>query len=430
MAGLSPSLYQDEKMNPMKENIRHHLDNPSQLETMYRADKGAFTDAFALLYPEVRGIPLADFWNERLQPKSPKAKKGLRQDLLFVLLAAIVGGLIARVPFLGSLSEENFYARNAGFILFPALTAFFAWKNRLSPIIIATLAGITLLGLGFINFLPSLKSSNTTVLSCLHLLFVLWAALGVAYTGGVRDRHDRRLSFLRFNGDLVVMTSLILIAGGIMTGLTIGLFSVLGLHIEQFYFENVVVSLLPAAPILGTYLIYANPQLVGKVSPVIARLFSPLVLVMLVIYLVAMVYTAKDPYNDREFLMIFNLLLIGVMAIIFFSVTGSPGVRKSRFEIWVLFLLSITTILVNGIALTAIVYRTGHGGITPNRVAVLGANGLMLVNLCIMTGELFNVVVRHTDGVSVGRSVARFLPLYAIWAAVVTFLFPFFFRFQ
>ncbi|WP_439882026.1 hypothetical protein ACSX1A_02465 [Pontibacter sp. MBLB2868] len=51
-----------------------------------------------------------------------------------------------------------------------------------------------------------------------------------------------------------------------------------------------------------------HPDLVNKVSPVIARIFSPLVLVMLVIYLFAILYSGKNPYSDREFLIIFNLL--------------------------------------------------------------------------------------------------------------------------
>src|SRR4029079_6125545 len=114
---------------------------------------------------------------------------------------------------------------------------------------------------------------------------------------------------------------------------------------------------LAAAPIIGTYLTQTNPQLVGKVSPVIAKIFSPLVLMMLVIYLIAMIYSGKDPYNDREFLLIFNGLLIGVMAIIFFSVAETSTTTKSRTEIWVLLLLSVVTIIVNGIALSAILFR-------------------------------------------------------------------------
>ena len=134
------------------------------------------------------------------------------------------------------------------------------------------------------------------------------------------------------------MTTLILIAGAILSGITIGLFSLIGFNIEKLYVQYIVIFGLPAAPILGTYLTQTNPQLVGKVSPVIAKIFSPLVLVMLVVYLIAMVSSGKNPYNDREFLLIFNALLIGVMAIIFFSVAEISKTTKSPTEIWVLFL--------------------------------------------------------------------------------------------
>src|SRR4028118_2180255 len=96
------------------------------------------------------------------------------------------------------------------------------------------------------------------------------------------------------------MTGLILISGAILTGITIGLFSLIGFNIEKVYFDYVGIFGLAAAPVVGTYLTQTNPQLVGKVSPVIAKIFSPLVLVMLVVYLTAIIYSGKDPYNDRE----------------------------------------------------------------------------------------------------------------------------------
>ena len=58
---------------------------------------------------------------------------------------------------------------------------------------------------------------------------------------------------------------------------------------------------------------------------VLLSVVDDLVLVMLVIYLGAMFYSGRDPYQDREFLMVFNALLIGVMAIIFFSQIGQSG---------------------------------------------------------------------------------------------------------
>lgn len=215
-----------------------------------------------------------------------------------------------------------------------------------------------------------------------------------------------------------------------MTAITVGLFSLIGFQIEQFYFEYVVLFALPAVPIVATHLTQTNPQLVNKVSPVIAKIFSPLVLVMLVIYLGAIIFSGKDPYNDREFLLLFNLLLIGVMALIFFSVAESATNQKTASGIWVLLLLSSVTVVVNGIALSAISFRISEWGITPNRVAVLGANVLMLVHLLLITVMLYKTVSKKAALTEVGKSIALYLPVYFIWALVVVFIFPLLFNFK
>jgi hypothetical protein len=258
----------------------------------------------------------------------------------------------------------------------------------------------------------------------------LWSVLGFAFIGDTSNVSEKRLGYLKYNGDLVVMTTLILIAGAILSGITVGLFSLIGLRIEEFYFKYVVVFGLAAAPIIGTYLTQTNPTLVGKVSPVIAKLFSPLVLVMLVIYLGAIFYSGKDPYNDRDFLMIFNALLIGVMAIIFFSVAENSKTTKSQTTTWILFLLSLVTIIVNGVALSAILFRIAEWGITPNRAAVLGANILILINLALVTTQLFKVATNKAELSVVGKTIASYLPIYFIWTIIVTFIFPFLFGFK
>ena len=287
-----------------------------------------------------------------------------------------------------------------------------------------------MLGYFFINSLPDVQKSDTLILSCIHLLLFLWSILGFAFVGDISNHDDKRLGYLKYNGDLVVMTTLIIIAAGILSGITIGLFSLIGYNIEKFYFENIVTFGLPAAPIFGTYLTQTNPQLVGKVSPVIAKIFSPLVLVMLVIYLTAMVYSGKNPYDDREFLLVFNALLIGVMAIIFFSVAETSRTDKSQTEIWLLFLLSVVTIVVSSIALSAILFRISEMGMTPNRAAVLGGNVLILINLLLVTVQLFRVGSKKADITRVGKVISSYLPIYFVWTIVVTFLFPLIFGFK
>lgn len=414
----------------MKEEIRTHLNNPGQLEKLYQTNKAYFKQEFSALYPEIKDSALAEFWNERLHYESDDTNWGTGRDLLFVVLASLAAGLVAKIPQIFQVNDDFFYPRNVGFIVFPPLLAYFSWKNTLPANKLAFVAGTTLIGLIFINFFPANEESDTLVLSCIHLLLLLWSVLGFAFVGKMKNHHEKRLNYLKYNGDLIVMTTLILIAGAITTGLTIGLFSIIGYDIKDFYFENIVVFGLPAAPIVGTYLTQSNPHLVGKVSPVIARIFSPLVLGILLIYLIAMVFSGKDPYNDREFLLIFNALLIGVMAIIFFSVAETRRNTKSKMEIWILFLLSAVTIIVNLIAFSAILFRISEWGITPNRAAVLGGNVLILINLLWVMLQLFRVLSKKVNINIIGKAIAVYLPIYFLWTIIVTFIFPLVFGFE
>jgi hypothetical protein len=413
----------------MKNEILNHLNDPRQLERLYRANKVNFRREFMMLYPELQNKPLAEYWNERLAYENDEIDWGNRREWLLLIIAIVVAGITVKLPAILSIDEEYFYPRNIGFILFPALTAYFVHKNKLSKNNIAFIAGIGLLALIFINFLPDNDQSDTLVLSCFHLLLFLWFILGFAFVGNLQGDADSRLEFMKFSGDLVVITGMFAIAGGLLTGITIGLFSLLGWDIEDFYFNYVVAFGLPAAPILGTYLIQKNPQLIGKISATIAKIFSPLVLVMLAAYLIAIVYSGKNPYNDREFLLLFNGLLVGVMTIIFYSVAESSS-TTNRLDIWVLFLLSLLTIVVNGVALSAILFRITEWGFTPNRTAVLGGNIVILIHLLFVTLRLYRVLSRKGDVRGVVKSITTYLPVYLVWAIIVTFLFPFLFGFR
>ena len=414
----------------MKTDILLNIDNPRQLEKLYRQNKSGFKQQFSMLYPELKGNKIADFWNERLNYESEDVYWGTTKDITFVIIASILAGIIAKLPGFFNLDEEFFYQRNIGFIVFPILSLYFAWKNKLKTKTIVFISVAILVSLFFINFLPHQKKSDSLLLSCIHLPLFLWCVLGYAFVGGSLSNYEKRLGFLRYNGDLAVMTTVILIAGVILTGVTIGLFALIDLNIKKFYFENVVIFAVAASPIVGTYLTETNPQIVNKVSPVIAKIFSPLVLITLIAYLVAIVISGKDLYNDREFLLTFNALLIGVMAIILFSVAGTSRPTKNYVETFILFLLSILTVIVNGIALSAILFRISEWGITPNRIAVLGGNILMLTNLILVTIRLLKALRRKNDKTEVGAAIALFLPVYAIWAFLVTFFLPLIFNFK
>ena len=54
--------------------------------------------------------------------------------------------------------------------------------------------------------------------------------------------------------------------------------------IEKFYTQYILIWGLAAIPIVATYLIQTNIQLINKVSPIIAKIFTPLVFINLIIF--------------------------------------------------------------------------------------------------------------------------------------------------
>lgn len=241
---------------------------------------------------------------------------------------------------------------------------------------------------------------------------------------------------MKYSGDLIIITTILSLAGIVLALAAVALFELINIPIGDLYLPKILVWSVAALPVIGTYLVNSNPQLVNNVSPVIAKVFSPLVLIVMVIYLVAIIYTGKDPYNDRDFLMVFNLLLIGVMAIIFFSVVEISKISESKtsgdykINSLILFSLSAVTIIVNLIALSAIIFRISEWGLTPNRLTILGSNLLVLINLIIATYYLLQSFRTKESFKEVQNIIALFLPIYGLWALLVTFVFPLLFGYK
>ena len=414
----------------MQQMIKENINEPKILEKLYRDNKTEFKKAFNLLYHDTAKTPLLQAWHERLNFVPEEITETNYTELAVVIIASFVAGLIAKIPSITSIDETVFYPRNLAFIVFPALTAYFAWRQKLTLKQILVPFTLIIIAAIFINCLPDLKKSDSLLLSCIHLPLFLWSIFGFVFVGASLQQKQKRLNFLRYNGDLLVMVILILMAGALLTSITLGLFSLINFDIHRFYIQYVVVWGLSASPVVGSYLVQNNPQLVNRVSPIIAKVFTPIVFATLVIYLVAVIISGKDPYKDRDFLMIFNLLLIGVMAIILFSISERSTQKNNQFTYAMLFGLSLVTIIINTIALSAILFRIGSWGITPNRLAVLGGNVLILLNLIFVCHYLFKTVRDENQIEKAENSIAGFLPIYTAWTVVVTFIFPLVFGFN
>ena len=195
---------------PLREAILANMRDPSRLEALYRRDRSAFKRTFTTLYPEVEEYATAQCWKARLDHAGPGISWGGGAELAFVIIAALIAGTLAKLPQFTPLDEEFFYPRNIGFIVLPVLTAYFAWQNALPRLQVFVIAFLSLVALVVINALPKDPplgpDSHTLVPSCIHLPLFLWALLGHAWTGGVRSDLGKRIDYLRFNGELLIIT--------------------------------------------------------------------------------------------------------------------------------------------------------------------------------------------------------------------------------
>ena len=121
-------------------------------------------------------------------------------------------------------------------------------------------------------------------------------------------------------------------------------------------------------------------------------------------------------------------MLLGVTAIVVFSISGTSKNKGQRFNEQILLALTIVTLIIFIIAVPAIVYRLGEYGFTPNRTAVLGSNILIFGNLLLIMIDLYKVNFKNKEINQVELTKAKYLPVYAIWTVFVVFILPWIFQ--
>jgi hypothetical protein len=412
------------------DRIRENLENPAELERLFREDSEAFQIAFESVFAENPNAIVLKTWYERLHFQ-PVQSRLIFADSLLILMLCLLAGTIAKLPaYFPQITESWFYPRNIAFVIFPALAVYFLTKNKPGKSILGASIALFLLPLVFINTLPNLDKSDTLLLSCLHLPFFLWAVLGFVFTGRAFRKSDRRMAYLKYNAEMLIYTTLFIICGSLLVGVTAGLFSIISVNLDKFYYEYILIYALCAAPIVATHLTHTQSRLIGNLAPTIARIFSPLVLLTLIAYLISILTLQRNPFTDREFLVVFNVMLLGVLAIAIFTLSERAAIAKKLIGDYITFALIAIALMVDGVALAAIAFRLASYGTTPNRLVVLGANLLVFGNLAGMLVQYVRFFLGKASIAAIKNWITAYLPLYGVWAAIVLFVFPFLFAFK
>jgi hypothetical protein len=351
-----------------------------------------------------------------------------RTETLVVFALAVAAAVAIKIPGLFGRELDDahapFYVRNASLFVLPFLTAYFVWKRRMDPRHCVGLAVPFIAAAVVMNIFPFTRDSHTERLSALHLPIALWLVVGIAYVGGRWFQGGGRMDFVRFSGELFIYYVLIALGGGVLTAFTMMMFQAIGMKPDWIAREWLIPCGAMGAVLVGSWLVEAKQSVVENMAPVLTRLFTPLFTILLLAFLATMAWTGRPIDIQRNVLIAFDLLLVLVVGLVLYSASArDPEAPPSLFD-GLQMLLIASALVVDAVALAAIASRISEFGFTPNRVAALGENLILLVNLA-GSAWLYAAFLRgRTPFRALEAWQTAYLPVYAIWAALVVVLFP------
>ncbi len=354
-----------------------------------------------------------------------------RRDFLRMAVYATAAAVAIKIPaaFGLDLYEDTFYGTILGLLVLPLLGAFLAGKRRLTP---SRLLGVSLpflvpgILVGLYAFEPS---GSTERLWTLHLPLVLWLAIGVIYLEGEWKPVEKRMNFVRFSGEWFIYYVLIGLGGGVLIGLTIATFNVLGIDADTFVQHWLLPCGAAGAVVVAAWLVEAKQSVIENMAPVLTKVFTPLFAVMFLASVVGLLVGAGGLNIDRDSLILFDCLLIAVVGLLLYAISArTPEAGPTALD-RVQLVLVLSALVLDVVAMAEILSRITEFGFTPNRTVALGWNLILLTNL-IWSAWLFVGLLRGRKPLAALEEwQTSFITVYGAWAAVVVVLFPVLFDF-
>ncbi|MBE3590431.1 MAG: hypothetical protein IMW98_06365 [Firmicutes bacterium] len=348
-----------------------------------------------------------------------------RTDAIAAFLFAVAAAALVKVPEIFGISwQDDLFFRNLSLFVLPPLVGYFTWKRGLHKTAILALAAAFLGAALFANVYPFRQSGYTATLTALHLPIALWLVVGVAYAGGRWHDMARRMDFIRWTGELFIYYVLIALGGGVLTVLMAMIFDTIGIHPEPFFTRWLLPCGAAGAVVIASWLVEAKQSVIENMAPVLTRLFTPLFAAVLVAFLLALLWSGRGIDIERNALIAFDLLLVVVLGLLLYSASARDSQAPPRSFDFLQVVLLVSALLADAVALGAIAARIHEFGWSPNRVAALGENVILLVNLVWSTVLYWRFLRGRAPFSALEHWQTSYLPVYALWAAAVVIVFP------
>jgi hypothetical protein len=284
----------------------------------------------------------------------------------------------------------------------------------------------------------SWKINHYLDLAAIHLPLLSWIALGISVLGLKSSREDR-FAFMIKSIEVMITAGLYLIAGVVLGGITIGMFSALSIELPDIWLRLIAAGgfgLLPVMAVASVYDPTVSPseqdfdQGLSKFINTMMRLLLPLTLAVLVIYIFVIPFNFIAPYQNRDVLIVYNLMLFAIMGLLLGATPIRGDELSAQLQKWLrigIITVAILAVLVSIYAFSATVYRTVQAGLTINRLTIIGWNS---INIGILFWLIFKQI---KDGQkqwieSLQSVFSQATNAYLVWGLFLLIAIPLLFR--
>ena len=359
----------------------------------------------------------------------PRSSNGWMEASLFAAAAGVVAQIV-RFAAESSPEEPRWLLRNIGLFVLPFLAGYFARRRELDArgwaLTVAPFAALALL----VNLYPYGANSSTEILVGLHLPVLLWFFVAYPYMGGTARSLERRMDFVRFTGEWIIYYVLIALGGGVLMGLTALILEPLGSDVAEEVMEWVLPSGAAGAVIVAAWLVESKQHVVENMAPVLTMLFTPLFATMLTVAAVSYAVSGVASEFDRELLGTFDALMVVVLSLVLYAMSARAPARPAGLMDRVQLVAVVSALVLDVLVLGSMVARIGDLGFTPNRVAALGLNLILLVNLAGAAWLSSRFLTGRAGFHRLERWQTSYLPVFVLWLATVVTLLPPLFGFE
>lgn len=364
-------------------------------------------------------------WKQLVLTHADGADDRPRFPLRTVGFAAAAGVLLdAGQAVARAVPSVSWFLGDAPLLVLPVLAAYFVAARRLpwprTALLAAAVVVLAVLG----NVYPFRPGGDTGPLAFSHLMVVLWFVVGAAYVGTEPRSPSRRMDFVRFSGEWAVYMVLIAIGGGVLITLTGLVLAPIAPEAPDALWRWVVWAGVGGAVVVAAWLVEAKKSVIENIAPVLTAVFTPLFALMLLVASAVYAVLGIGRDFDRSLLTVFDALLLVVLALVLYGLSARDPLRAPGPMDVVRTVAVVAALLLDLLVLGSMLARIGELGLTANRVAALGLNVLLVIDLAVTAVLSARMLSGRTTALRLERWQTAYLPVFGAWAAVVVVVLP------